>query len=90
MRGGQNGGSMLKLEYDRNQIEDVIDRIVHKTMNMDLTWDWPCGVAYYGGSEAYEKTGKEEYMKLLKDREDEMIDLGIPKVWKENACAMGH
>ena len=87
---GRNGGSMLKLEYDKKQIEDVIDRIVHKTMNMDLTWDWPCGVAYYGVSEAYEKTGKEEYLKLLKDRVDELIDLGLPKVWTVNACAMGH
>ena len=81
---------MLKLEYDKKQIEDVIDRIVHKTMNMDLTWDWPCGVAYYGVSEAYEKTGKEEYLKLLKDRVDELIELGLPKVWTVNACAMGH
>ena len=63
---------MLRLEYDRKQIEEVIDRIVRKTMNMDLTWDWPCGVAYYGISEAYEKTGKEEYLKLLKDRVDEL------------------
>ena len=50
---------MLKLEYDKKQIEQVIDKIVEKTMNMDLTWDWPCGVAYYGISDAYEKTGKE-------------------------------
>ena len=81
---------MLRLEFDRQQIEDVIDRIVHKTMNMDLTWDWPCGVAYYGISEAYEKTGKEEYLTLLKDRVDELIDLGLPRVWTVNACAMGH
>ena len=47
---------MLKLDFDRNQIEDAIDRIVHKTMNMDLTWDWPCGVAYYGISKAWEVT----------------------------------
>ena len=51
---------MLKLEYDKKQIEEVIDKIVKKTMNMDLTWDWPCGVAYYGIGEAYEKTGKYE------------------------------
>ena len=81
---------MLRLEYDRKQIEEVIDRIVRKTMNMDLTWDWPCGVAYYGISEAYEKTGKEEYLKLLKDRVDELIDLGLPRTWTVNACAMGH
>ena len=35
-----------------------MDRIVERTMRMDMTWDWPCGVAYYGVSEAYEKTGK--------------------------------
>lgn len=80
----------MKLEYDKKQIEEVIDKIVKKTMNMDLTWDWPCGVAYYGISEAYEKTGKEEYLNLLKDRIDELIDLGLPKVWTVNACAMGH
>ena len=51
---------MLKLEYDKKEIEEVIDKIVKKTMNMDLTWDWPCGVAYYGISDAYEKTGKKE------------------------------
>ena len=32
---------MLKLEYDKKEIEGVIDKIVKKTMNMDLTWDWP-------------------------------------------------
>ena len=81
---------MLKLEYDKQEVEQVIDRIVRKTMNMDLTWDGPCGVAYYGISDAYEKTGKEEYLKLLKDRVDELIDLGLPRVWTVNACAMGH
>ncbi len=81
---------MLKLEYDKKQIEDVVDRIVKKTMNMDLTWDWPCGVAYYGIGEAFEKTGRQEYLRLLKDRVDELIELGLPTVWTVNACAMGH
>ena len=64
--GGGTEGVMLQLQYDRQQIEDAIDKIVRKTMNMDLTWDWPCGVAYYGISDAYGKTGKEEYLNLLK------------------------
>ncbi len=81
---------MLKLEYDKKQIEDVVDRLVKKTMNMDLTWDWPCGVAYYGIGEAFEKTGRKEYLRLLKDRVDELIELGLPAVWTVNACAMGH
>ena len=31
---GRNGGAMLKLEYDKKEIEGVIDKIVKKTMNM--------------------------------------------------------
>ena len=81
---------MLQLEYDKQQIEEVIDKIVKKTMNMDLTWDWPCGVAYYGVSDAYVKTQKTEYLEILKERVDELIGLGLPKVWTVNACAMGH
>lgn len=81
---------MLKLEYDKQEILEVIDRIVNRTMKMDLTWDWPCGVAYFGIADAYEKTGNETYLKLLKDRVDELIDLGLPRVWTVNACAMGH
>lgn len=81
---------MLKLDFDRAEIEQVIDKIVKKTMDMDLTWDWPCGVAYYGVARAYEKTGKKEYLDMLKARVDELIELGLPKVWTVNACAMGH
>ncbi len=81
---------MLKLDFDQKEIEAVIDKIVKRTMKMDLTWDWPCGVAYYGIADAYEKTGNEEYLKLLKDRVDELIELGLPSVWTVNACAMGH
>lgn len=81
---------MLKLDFDQKEIEAVIDKIVKRTMKMDLTWDWPCGVAYYGIADAYEKTGNKEYLDLLKDRVDELIDIGLPSVWTVNACAMGH
>lgn len=80
----------MKLEFDKKQVEEAVDKIVKKTMNMDLTWDWPCGVAYYGIATAYEITKKEEYLTLLKNRIDELIELGLPKVWTVNACAMGH
>ena len=80
----------MNLDFNKEQIEDVIDRIVDRTMKMDLTWDWPCGVAYYGISEAYEKTKNEKYLTVLKERVDELISLGLPKVWTVNACAMGH
>lgn len=79
----------MKLEYKEEQVREVIDRIVHKTMNMDLTWDWPGGVAYYGVTQAYAVTGKKEYMDLLKDWVDTYLELGLP-LWTVNTCAVGH
>lgn len=81
--------SMGRLEFDKAQIEEVMDRIVERTMRMDLSWDWPCGVAYYGIAEAYETTKKEEYLTCLKERVDELISLGLP-AWTVNTCTMGH
>ena len=80
---------MAKLVYDKKQITETMDKIIARTMRMDMTWDWPCGVAYYGISEAYEVTKNENYLNLLKERVDELIDLGLP-VWTVNTCAMGH
>lgn len=80
---------MTELIYDKQQIANVMDRVVERTMRMDMTWDWPCGVAYYGICEAYEATGKEEYLQLVRDRVDEYIGLGLPK-WTVNTCSMGH
>lgn len=62
---------MANLIYDKKEIEKTIDSIVKRTMRMDLTWDWPGGVAYYGVCEAYLATGNKEYIELLKDRIDE-------------------
>ena len=45
---------MIKVEYDKETVLNAIDSVVKKTMAMDLTWDWPCGVAYYGICEAYD------------------------------------
>lgn len=81
---------MSALEYDKKQIEELIDRIVERTMRMDMTWEWPCGVAYYGISKAYEATGNKEYLNVMKERVDKLIELGLPKEWTVNACAMGH
>lgn len=80
---------MIKIEYDENQIKEIIDKVVRKTMTMDLTWDWPCGVAHYGVSLAYEKTKNPEYLDMLIKWTDEYIELGLPD-WTVNTCAMGH
>ena len=57
---------MANLIFDKAQIETAIDKIVDRTMRMDMTWDWPCGVAYYGICEAYEVTKNERYLQLVK------------------------
>lgn len=78
------------IDFDQPMVLDTIDRMVRRTMRMDLTWDWPGGVAYYGIARAFEVTGNEEYLNLLKARVDEYIELGLPRPWTVNACAMGH
>ena len=80
---------MLKLTYEKEKILKVIDAIVQKTMTMDMVWDWPCGVAYYGVSKAYEVTGRKEYLDKLISWTEEYLEMGLPD-WTVNACAMGH
>jgi unsaturated rhamnogalacturonyl hydrolase len=80
---------MQKLQFDEQQIREVIDRVVKRTMNIDFTWDWPCGVAFYGISKAWEVTGKQEYIDFLVKFTDEYIEIGLPN-FMINACAMGH
>lgn len=80
---------MTTLQCDKKQLEKTMGAIVERTMRMDMTWDWPCGVAYYGICEAYEATRNEKYLQLVKDRVDEYLELGLP-VWTVNTCSMGH
>ncbi len=80
---------VIKLQLETDGLLPLMDAVVRKTMDMDLTWDWPCGVAYYGVARAYERTGNEEFLRLLKARVDELIELGLPN-WTVNTCAMGH
>lgn len=79
----------MKLRNDPEELKEIIDRVVNYTLEMDLMWDWPCGVAYYGVSRAYEVTGNEVYLERMAEFCDEYIEAGLP-VWTVNACAMGH
>ena len=56
---------MANIQFDQARVEKAIDAIVHQTMNMDMTWDWPCGVAYFGICEAWRVTGRQEYLDLV-------------------------
>ena len=79
----------MNLDLNREQSLNAIDAVVRKTMEMDLPWDWPCGVAYYGVARAWEATGRQEILDLLKEHVDQLIALGLPH-WTVNTCAMGH
>jgi len=79
----------MNLTFDRKRIEDAIRAVVERTMRMDMAWDWPCGVAYYGICQAYEAVGEQHYLDLVRARVDEYMELGLP-AWTVNTCAMGH
>jgi unsaturated rhamnogalacturonyl hydrolase len=80
---------MRRFVCDEDEVRQLIDRVVRRTMNMDFTWNWSCGVAYYGISKAWEVTGNQEYIDFLVKWVDEYLELGLPPMMV-NACAMGH
>jgi unsaturated rhamnogalacturonyl hydrolase len=77
------------LQYDEQQIKTLLDRIVKRTMRVDFTWDWPCGVAFYGISKAWEVTRNPEYLDFLAQWVDEYLEIGLPP-FTVNAVSMGH
>lgn len=80
---------MPAFTFDEEQIQNTIDRVVDRTLRMDFSWDWPGGVAFYGVCEAYEATGKEEYLIALKTWVDENLAEGLPKL-SVNGVSIGH
>lgn len=80
---------MLKLASARSELKQTVVRVVDYTFGMDLTWDWPGGVAYYGVSRAFEATGEQAYLDRMAAWCDEYLEAGLP-VWTVNTCAMGH
>ncbi len=79
----------MKLNMNETELRQIIAQVADYTLEMDLTWDWPCGVAYYGVSRAFEVTGEQSYLDRMAAFCDEYIEVGLPG-WTVNACAMGH
>lgn len=77
------------VQYDEEQLKTLIDKIVKRTMQIDFTWDWPCGVAYYGICKAWEVTRNQEYLDFLVKWVDEYLKIGLPP-FTVNAVSMGH
>ncbi len=62
------GGNMkLTIEQTSDELRQMVDRVVNYTFEMDLTWEWPGGVAFYGVSRAYDVTGEKAYLERAKD-----------------------
>ncbi|MED3645499.1 glycoside hydrolase family 105 protein [Halalkalibacterium halodurans] len=80
---------MKRVQFDREDVLQKIDRIVNRTFEMDHVWDWPAGVAFYGVGLAYEATKKDAYLQRLKEWFDEYMDYGIPPMCV-NIVSMGH
>ena len=80
---------MAGLQFDREKVLAAMDAVAERTMRMDLTRDWPCGVAYYGICEAAQASGNDRYLSLVQERVDELMSLGLPPV-TVNTCSMGH
>jgi unsaturated rhamnogalacturonyl hydrolase len=81
--------SGLIVKYDEQQLKMQIDNIVRRTMKIDFTWDWPCGVAFYGICQSWEVTQNEEYLDFLIQWVDEYLLIGLPS-FTVNAVSMGH
>lgn len=79
----------MKLKTASTDLKRIVGSAVDYTFGMDLTWDWPGGVAYYGVSRAFEVTGESAYLERMKAWCDEYIEVGLPG-WTVNTCAMGH
>ncbi|MFC5470947.1 glycoside hydrolase family 105 protein [Cohnella suwonensis] len=79
----------MKVQTSLTDLKQIVDNVVDYTFGMDLTWDWPGGVAYYGVSRAFEVTGEKAYLERMAAWCDEYIEVGLPG-WTVNTCAMGH
>ncbi|QTH41489.1 glycoside hydrolase family 88 protein [Cohnella sp. LGH] len=80
---------MPTLQFNDDEIREVVDRVVERTFRMDFSWDWPGGVAFYGVCEAYAATGKMEYLERVKAWVDENREDGLPKL-SVNGVSVGH
>lgn len=83
------GMTEMRINAKESELKPIAANVAEYTFNMDLTWDWPGGVAYYGVSRLYEVTGDQAYLDRMIAWVDEYIEAGLP-VWTVNSCAIGH
>ncbi|MBP1974482.1 rhamnogalacturonyl hydrolase YesR [Cohnella thailandensis] len=80
---------MPALALDKNEMIEVMDRMAERTFEMDFTWDWPAGVAFYGVSRALEAGCDSRYLDRLVAWVDSKLEEGLPP-WTVNSVSIGH
>jgi len=79
----------IKLQFDKDKVQKLMNAVMERTLRIDLTWDWPCGVAFYGITRAADALGNQSYVEKLAAWVDEYMTLGLPGM-TVNTSAMGH
>lgn len=76
-------------DKDSNTLPELIDNIVRRTMQMDMAWDWPAGVALYGVGRAWQTLRRQEYLDYLVQWTDLHMKNGLPGM-TVNTASLGH
>ncbi len=82
------GGTEIKMR-DEKMIKELMHRVFVRTTNMDFSWNWGGGVAFYGIVRAWEVTGDDEYIEYLKGWVDNYLEEGLPE-FTINTIALGY
>lgn len=77
------------MNISKEQICKQMKQVFVRTTEMDFSWNWSAGVAFYGIVRAWEVTGETEYIEYLKEWVDAYIEAGIPK-FTINAVSIGY
>ena len=77
------------MNISKEEICKQMKQVFIRTTEMDFSWNWSAGVAFYGIVRAWEVTGETEYIEYLKEWVDAYIEAGIPK-FTINAVSIGY
>ena len=77
------------INTSKEVLEKIMYNVFKRTTNMDFSWNWSGGVAFYGFVRAWEVTGNNEYIEYLKSWVDDYIEEGLPE-FTINAVAIGY
>lgn len=77
------------IDTPKKTFEKIMYSVFKRTIEMDFSWNWSGGVAFYGFVRAWEVTGNPEYIEYLKGWVDDYVEEGLPE-FTINAVAIGY